>query len=81
MKTTPSRGSKKAPMALAGLGFELVAAVAGFTFVGYWIDRHYATEPWGTVVGAVLGIIGGLYNFVRVATRAAELDDESSGPG
>lgn len=61
-------------MALAGLGFELVAAIAGFAFVGYWIDRHYETTPWGLVVGAILGIVGGLYNFIRSALRATGTD-------
>jgi len=59
-------------MALAGMGFELLAAVAGFAFVGYWVDRHYETAPWGLVIGAVLGIIGGLYNFIREATKATK---------
>ena len=63
-------------MALAGIGFELLAAIIGFSFVGYWIDRHYETEPWGLIVCAVLGIVGGLYNFIRAATRATK---ESSG--
>jgi len=64
-------GSSPPPMALAGLGFELLAAVIGFAFVGYWIDRHYETAPWGLIIGAILGIVGGLYNFVRVAIRAS----------
>lgn len=64
-------------MALAGLGFELLAAIAGFAFVGYWIDRHYETAPWGLVIGAVLGIVGGLYNFIKAATRATREDAES----
>jgi F0F1-type ATP synthase assembly protein I len=54
------------------MGFELLAAVAGFAFVGYWVDRHYETAPWGLVIGAVLGIIGGLYNFIREATKATK---------
>lgn len=66
-------------MALAGMGVELLAAVAGFAFVGYWVDRHYETAPWGLVIGAVLGIIGGLYNFIREATKATrEGSDRSS---
>jgi F0F1-type ATP synthase assembly protein I len=65
-------------MALAGLGFELLAAIVGFAFLGYWIDRHYETAPWGVVIGAVLGIIGGLYNFIREATRAVRGERGSS---
>ena len=62
----------------SGVGLELAGAVAGFSLVGYWIDRHYGTNPWGLVVGLVLGIVGGLYNFVREAlqaTREAQRED------
>lgn len=52
---------------LAGIGFELAAAVAGFTLIGYWIDRHYDTGYRWTLVGAVLGMIGGMYNLIRSA--------------
>jgi F0F1-type ATP synthase assembly protein I len=62
----------------SGVGLELAGAVAGFALVGYWIDLHYGTNPWGVVVGLVLGIVGGLYNFVREAlqaTREAQRED------
>ena len=52
-----------------GVGLELAGAVAGLALVGYWIDRHYGTDPWGLVVGVILGLVGGLYNFVRNAKR------------
>jgi F0F1-type ATP synthase assembly protein I len=57
---------------LSSIGFELVAAVGGFIFVGYLWDRHFRTAPWGLLAGAVLGLIGGMYNLIRqslLATR------------
>jgi F0F1-type ATP synthase assembly protein I len=59
---------------LAGMGFELVAAVGAFVLVGYWWDRHFGTAPKGVVVGALLGLLGGMYNLIRqslLATRGA----------
>jgi len=53
------------------VGLELAAAVAGFTLAGYWIDRHYGSQPWGTIIGVVLGLIGGLYNLVKQSLQAA----------
>lgn len=64
---------------LSGLGFELVGAVAGFTLIGYWIDRHYGSQPWGLVGGLVFGLVGGFYNLVKQslqAVRAARSEDE-----
>jgi F0F1-type ATP synthase assembly protein I len=50
---------------LAGLGFELAAAVAGFAFFGYWIGNFYGRAELGILIGAVLGLIGGMYNLFR----------------
>jgi F0F1-type ATP synthase assembly protein I len=55
---------------LSGIGIELVAAVAGFTLVGYWWDRHFGTRPWGVLIGALLGLAGGMYNVIRQALAA-----------
>lgn len=52
---------------LAGLGFEFGGAVAGFTLFGYWIGKHYGDPKLGVLIGAVLGIIGGMYNLIRAA--------------
>jgi F0F1-type ATP synthase assembly protein I len=64
----------------SGSGLELAASVAGFALVGYWIDRHYGTNPWGLVAGLILGMIGGFYNLVKQslqAAREAKASDES----
>ncbi len=70
-------------VSLAGLGVELGGAVLGLTLLGYWIDRHYGTAPKGVLIGAVLGLIGGMYNFIRssllAARSAAGKDEERDG--
>lgn len=71
-------GRQRPDLSLAGLGFELLAAVVGFTLLGVWIDRRWETGPWGLVICAAIGIVGGLYNFVRLAIRASK---RSSGSG
>jgi F0F1-type ATP synthase assembly protein I len=65
----------------SGVGLELAGAIAGFAAIGYWIDQWYATEPWGLLVGVVLGLVGGLYNLVKQslqAVREARLDDQAA---
>jgi F0F1-type ATP synthase assembly protein I len=67
--------------ALWGIGFELAAAVAGFTLVGYWVDRHYRTYPWGVLIGLALGLVGGMYNLIRdslAASRQARSETETT---
>ncbi len=70
---------------LAGLGVELAAAVGGACLLGYWIDRRFETSPWGLVICAILGIVGGLYNMIRQAMQEANrtpgTDEERSQGG
>jgi F0F1-type ATP synthase assembly protein I len=57
-------------MRYAGLGIELAAAVGLLSLVGWWIDGRFGTAPWGLVVGAVVGLVGGMANLVRTALSA-----------
>jgi F0F1-type ATP synthase assembly protein I len=53
------------------LGMELFAAVAGFGLVGWFIDSKFGTAPvWMTVL-LLLGAVGGMYNLIRTALKAA----------
>jgi F0F1-type ATP synthase assembly protein I len=65
---------------------DLAAAVGGFILIGWLVDRSTGHYPRYTVVGAVLGLIGGMYNLIRQSlsfTRRAreEERDERNGPG
>jgi len=51
------------------MGFELSASVVGFALLGLWIDRRYDTDPWGVLIGSLLGVVGGLYNLIRTSLR------------
>jgi|HubBroStandDraft_3_1064219.scaffolds.fasta_scaffold03946_3 F0F1-type ATP synthase assembly protein I len=63
---------------LSSIGFEVVATVAGAALVGYWIDRHTKSAPWGLLIGSVLGLLAGLYNLVREGLRANRGSDAGS---
>jgi len=62
-------------LGLAGLGIELAAAVIGLTGVGWLIDQKLQTEPWAVLIGASIGFVGGMYNFVRSAQKAVRRDE------
>jgi F0F1-type ATP synthase assembly protein I len=42
------------------LAFEFAAAVFGFWFLGKLVDGWLGIEPWGQVVGGVVGWFGGI---------------------
>jgi F0F1-type ATP synthase assembly protein I len=68
----------------SGIGLELAGVVAVFTFIGYWIDGRYGSQPWGMIGGLILGFTGGLYNLVKAALRAereAKIADDAGGSG
>jgi hypothetical protein len=57
-------------LAMGQAGLEMVVPIA----LGFYLDSRFGWSPWGVIVGAVLGISGGLYHLVRMADRA-NVDD------
>jgi F0F1-type ATP synthase assembly protein I len=56
--------------ALAQVGLEMVAPVA----VGAVLDHYLNWQPWGLVVGAVLGLITGIYHLVAISNQQNRRD-------
>ncbi len=54
---------------LASIGFEVAVGVGLGVAVGYWVDKRFGCEPWGTIVGAMVGLAGGMYLFIREGIR------------
>lgn len=83
-----ARSDPGSPWRLATLGVELAGAVAGGCLLGYWIDLQFDTGHWGLIIGAGIGIIGGLYNMIRKAVheslrlseRSRRLSGQRRGP-
>lgn len=50
------------------IGFQLAFMVIGGLLLGGWLDKKWSTSPWLTLVGLLLGAIGGFYNLIRVVT-------------
>ncbi len=72
-----TKGDRPTWVRYAGVGVEFAAAVAGFTLVGFWIDRHYDSRPWGVLIGAFLGLTGGMYNLIRESLAAFRESDRT----
>ncbi|MGB9624223.1 MAG: AtpZ/AtpI family protein [Phycisphaerae bacterium] len=69
-KQQPSQRAVSAT--LASMGVEFGAAVCGFCLLGWWIDHHWRIQGhWGVIVCGLLGVVGGLYNFIRQALAAS----------
>lgn len=52
-----------------GIGLEMaVGAILGY-FIGAWLDRKYAWNGYGTIVGVMLGVAAGMYLLIKDAIR------------
>ncbi len=61
---------------LLGMGIELGAVVAVFTFGGYWADQHFQTELWWTLGGFFFSLIGMTYLIIKRAIQQFFNDSE-----
>lgn len=68
-------------MRYAGLGIEIAAAVGLLSLLGWWIDGRLGSAPWGLVIGAMVGLIGGMANLLRSALSAVERPEDGDGDG
>ena len=50
------------------VGFQLATSVVGGLLLGGWLDKKWGTSPWLTVVGLLMGSVGGFYNLIRILT-------------
>ncbi|MEM8834872.1 MAG: AtpZ/AtpI family protein [Planctomycetota bacterium] len=65
-------------MRMSGMGLELVGAIIVLTLAGWGFDRWQGTSPTGTLVGALLGLVGGGYNFWKEARRLIKANSPST---
>jgi F0F1-type ATP synthase assembly protein I len=62
----PSKeGSKNALAVALSVGWELASFSLLGVGLGFWFDKHFHSKPWGTLVGALFGIVLGLYRLIR----------------
>lgn len=59
------------------LGVQLAATVVIMFYVGYWADDHFGTKPWFMIVGLMLGVTAGFYNFFKTVSELGKKVDAS----
>ena len=61
---------------LMSLGVTFALAIGGLAYVGHRLDDRWDSEPWMTLLGAVLGMTIGFVNLFRVVALTS-----GGGPG
>ena len=54
---------------MAMVGLQVAVGVGLGIIVGTWLDKRYGWQPWGTTIGAMLGLGGGLYLLIKEGMR------------
>lgn len=57
-------------LALAGVGWVLVAGIVVGYLAGAWLDRRWGTEPWMIVAGTLLGATAGFLQLWRAVKQS-----------
>lgn len=51
---------------LTGLGFQMMAIIFIFVWIGKWADEHYETQKkYFTALGSLLGLVASLYIVLK----------------
>lgn len=62
-----------APLALiTQLGLTMVGSILLGLVLGLWIDAHFGTKPWATLILSLLGIAAGSYGVYRLIATSIE---------
>jgi ATP synthase protein I len=49
----------------ATIGFYMVSSAAAGILIGRLADRYLESQPWGTVVGIIVGMIAGMWSIYK----------------
>jgi F0F1-type ATP synthase assembly protein I len=44
----------------------MTGSVLGLGYIGYFIDTHYNTNPYGVLIGLLLGVTVGMYELLKI---------------
>ena len=65
----------------AGLGFQLVASILLFLYLGRWVDRRIGTEPLFLLLGVFTGLAASIYSMYRSLMADQRREAERRGGG
>lgn len=68
----------RAAAIVSGIGFTMAISVALGAFGGAWLDKRWGTEPWLTVIGFLLGSVGGFLELLRLVALAGKGKDREA---
>ena len=60
---------------VTAFGFSMILTIAGLIIFGYILDQWLHTGSVFTIIGGVLGVFAGIYNFIRQVLKLEERNE------
>jgi len=61
---------------VTAFGISMILTIAGLIIFGYILDQWLGTDVIFTIIGGVLGVFAGIYNFIRQVLKLEEKDEK-----
>jgi F0F1-type ATP synthase assembly protein I len=62
---------------LTSAGLQMAGVIAGFSFLGYYLDTLFKLKtPWWTIILGLTGVGTGLYIIIREVIEISKRNDE-----
>ncbi len=60
----------------SGLGIQMGAIIAGFTWLGTYLDKKFTSKtPWWTIGLSLFGVMAGLYLVIKEVIKMGKEDE------
>jgi F0F1-type ATP synthase assembly protein I len=60
----------------ASIGFQIALSLVVYIVAGNWLDKRLGTDPWLTLVGALLGFVTMMFLIIRLAKHGDDHGDD-----
>ena len=61
---------------VTAFGISMILTIAGLIIFGYILDQWLETGVVFTIIGGILGVFSGIYNFIRQVIKLEEKDEK-----
>lgn len=63
---------------VTAFGISMILTIGGLIIFGIILDQWLDTDVLFTIIGGVLGVFAGIYNFIRQVLKLEEKDEKSN---